>query len=58
MYHLGMLLLIKVLRRSRKKVQFMSMFCELGVMLKCKTLINETFLHCLVNTDTYTGMDL
>ena len=34
MYRLGMLLLIKVVRRSRKKVQFMSISCELGSMSK------------------------
>ena len=33
-YRLGMLLLIKVVRRSRKKVQFMSISCELGSMSK------------------------
>ena len=34
MYRLGMLLLIKVVRRSRRKVQFMSISCELGSMSK------------------------
>ena len=34
MYRLGMLFLIKVVRRSQKKVQFMSTSCELGSMLK------------------------
>ena len=34
MYRLGMLLLIKVVRRSRKKVQFMSISCELGSVSK------------------------
>ena len=33
-YRLGMLLLIKVVRRSRKKVQFMSISCELESMSK------------------------
>ena len=34
MYRLGMLLLIKVVRRSRKKVQFMYISCELGSVSK------------------------
>ena len=33
-YHLGMLMLIKVVRHSWKKVQFMSISCELGSMSK------------------------
>ena len=34
MYRLGMLLLIKVVRRSRKKVKLMSISSELGSMSK------------------------
>ena len=33
-YRLGMLLLVNIVRRSRKNVQFISISCELGSMAK------------------------